>query len=185
MIDSLWPKEHDSTLAQRLKKLKHLTSMRKLDFSLLATKENVSCENVQFIFKATLADNKNNRFSRLFELVYESSHRGGEEISIQVWLRTRHSCSTWQPRSATELISWPCIQVCVKTVKTVVTFKWKVLVEGKTSHWQAYGLSSHLCCISATVNQALCQHKGLYTQVEKLFPKIILCSHSILYCCLL
>lgn len=112
MIDSLWPKEHDSTLAQRLKKLKHLTSMRKLDFSLLATKENISCENVQFIFKATLADNKNNRFSRLFELVYESSHRGGEEISIQVWLRTRHSCSTWQPRSATELISWPCIQVC-------------------------------------------------------------------------
>lgn len=43
MIVSLWPEEHDSILAERLKKLKHLTSRRKLDSSLLVRKENVRC----------------------------------------------------------------------------------------------------------------------------------------------
>lgn len=94
MIVSLWPEDHNSTLAQILKKIKHLTSMRKLEFSILARKENVSCENVQFFLKATLADNKSNGLSRLFHLTYGFFHGGGEEISTQVWLQTKHSCFT-------------------------------------------------------------------------------------------
>lgn len=95
IIVSLWPEVHDSTLAQRFKKLKHLTCIRKLDFSLLARKENVSCENDQFVLKATLAENKNTGFSRLLHLAYESFHGGGEEISTQTCFQTRHSCFTW------------------------------------------------------------------------------------------
>lgn len=69
--------------------------MRKLDFSSLARKENVSCENVQFMFKAALKDKKNNGLSRLLHLAYGSFHGGGEEISTQIWLQTKYSCFTW------------------------------------------------------------------------------------------